>query len=98
MGIYRSFTSHEAECERLCFERWFHLESVLAETDTQEFCFLDSDYLLLDCIDDRAAAWRGFEIAGAIVWAFGWFVRRVLIREFCAYMLERSEDAAQLPE
>ncbi len=96
--IYRHFSGHQLENERLCFERWFYLESVLAQTDTPSFHFMDSDYFLLCEVAKMSPGWAGYDLARAPVWGYAWFADRDIIHEFCDYMLDRFCDPQQLAE
>lgn len=97
--LYRHFSGHQMENERLCFERWFYLEAVLKETGTEEFFAMDSDvFLLIDLESLPVFRRKDFDIAGGPPWGFGRFVRRGLISEFCDYTLERYRDPAQLAD
>lgn len=95
---YQHFSSHLLENERLCFERWFYLEAILAETGVEQFCFMDSDYFLLMDVAKLSPEWKNIEVAGAPVWGFAWFGNRKIIGEFCNYMLERFRDPQQTAE
>src|SRR4051812_19695542 len=44
---YEHLSLHELSCERLCIERWFHLEAFIRQHGFDEFTYLDSDVLLL---------------------------------------------------
>ena len=96
IDAYQHLSGHELACERLCFERWFHLHEFLQANGIKEFCFLDSDYCLLMDLEELRPGWAGFEMAGTPAWAFCYFSGAEVIARFCAFMLERFRDEAQV--
>ena len=96
IAFYKHLSTHELECERLCFERWFYLLGFLKKFPFAEFYFLDSDYFLLMDIGEARGQWGEYEMAGAPAWAFAWFGRPQIIREFCSFVLDRYRDPAQI--
>ena len=96
VAAYQHLSGHELACERLCFERWFHLHEFLQTSGIEEFCLLDSDYFLLMDLEELRPGWAGFEMAGAPAWAFCYFSGADVIRRFCAFILDRFRDETQV--
>jgi hypothetical protein len=96
VAAYQHLSGHELACERLCFERWFHLREFLQAGGIKDFCFLDSDYFLLMDLEELRPGWAGFEMAGAPAWAFCYFSGPDVITQFCAFTLERFRDEEQV--
>jgi hypothetical protein len=96
VAAYRHLSGHELACERLCFERWFHLRDFLQTGGIKDFCFLDSDYFLLMDLEELRPGWAGFEMAGAPAWAFCYFSGVEIIARFCAFILGRFRDEEQV--
>jgi hypothetical protein len=92
IAAYRHLSGHELECERLCFERWFHLDAFLAKTGIEEFYFLDSDYFLLMDLDEARKDWSPCEMAGAPAWAFSYFKHRDIVKNFCDFTIRSFQD------
>ncbi len=96
VSVYRHLSGHEPPCERLCFERWFYLQSFLRKTRIEEFCFLDSDYALLKDLAEVRGPWQGYDMAGAPVWAFSFFRSPGVVERFCSFVLDRYRDENQI--
>jgi hypothetical protein len=98
VSVYRHLSGHELACERLCFERWFYLMTFLREAHLNEFCFLDSDYLLLKNLEELRGLWQGYDMAGAPAWAFCYFRNPQVIDRFCSLVMDRYRDENQIRE
>jgi hypothetical protein len=96
IALYKHLSTHELECERLCFERWFYLLGFLKKFPFEEFYFLDSDYFLLMNIEPARVQWAEYEMGGVLAYAFAWFSRPQIIGQFCSFVLNRYRDPAQI--
>jgi hypothetical protein len=96
IAAYRHLSGHELASERLCFERWFHLHEFLQTAGINDFCFLDSDYFLLMDLEELRPGWSGFDMAGVPAWAFCYFSGPGIVARFCAFILDRFRDEAQI--
>src|SRR5712691_2337449 len=64
VALYRHFSDHELECERLCFERHFHLADFVQRKRIGPFLYLDSDVLLMMDMMQFLPLWREYDVGG----------------------------------
>jgi len=97
IAAYQHFSCHELACERLCFERHFHLADFVQRERIGPFLYLDSDVLLLVNLRPLLPTWRQYDIAGTPgMWCSCYYGEPALTSAFCDFMLERYRDPGQL--
>jgi hypothetical protein len=97
LGLYQHFSPHELDCERLCIERYFHMADFVEREGIGPFIYLDSDVLLLMDLASFLPAWQTYDVAGAPgLFGMCYYTRPGLVGEFCDFILERYNDAAQI--
>ena len=97
VSVYRHFSLHELECERLCIERWFYLAAFVESRQMDRFFFMDSDVLLFANLAQLVPAWEGYEAAGVpSLFATGYFTRSSIVSGFCDFILSCYRDEGQV--
>jgi hypothetical protein len=94
---YEHLSLHELACERLCIERWFHLEHFVRQQGIGEFTYLDSDVLLLTQLSPLLGALPACDAAGVPSF-FGLchFRKPGIIEAFTSYILAAYQNPDQL--
>jgi hypothetical protein len=97
VALYRHFSTHELECERLCFERHFHLADFVTRERIGPFLYLDSDVLLMMNLAQFLPFWRERDVGG-IPGLYGtcYYDSASVADNFCSFMLERYRDDRQI--
>jgi hypothetical protein len=97
IALYRHFSTHELEWERLCFERHFHLADFVKREGIGPFLYLDSDVLLMMNAAQFLPFWRERD-AGGIPGLYGscYYVSASVADNFCSFMIDRYRDGQQI--
>lgn len=97
VSIYKHFSHHELECERLCIERWFYLAAFVEKEKIDQFFYLDSDVITLLDLSELIASW-GDCLAAGVPHFYGssYISKRKLVTDFCDCIISLYHDPAQI--
>ena len=88
--VYKHYSTHSPDFERLCFQRWFILRDFLTAHQIEKCVYLDSDVLLYGNVTEDMAKFRLFDFTvcwntiGCVL-----FVNRVEgLARFCQFIMD----------